>query len=244
MKLKDKTAVIVGATGGMGSVIAKKLDKHGVQCILVAKSKRELKKLKKTLQDKDHVLYTADLSKYEKTWSLARRISKRFKKIDILFNAAGIGIYRDIKTITKKDWDKSMMLNVTAPMLFIKGLLPSLQRSEKSYVINFGSGCGKEPYANRIEYNTSKFALRGLSLSLSKDLKNPRVVLFTLGSVMTNFGPGGKEKRKRLEKKGKEYLKPEWVANKMIRTIKNGDFEREISFYPSHYRLEAKKSKS
>jgi NADP-dependent 3-hydroxy acid dehydrogenase YdfG len=164
-------------------------------------------------------------------------IAKDFSNIDAFINAAGIGIYEGIEDLKSEDWEKSMNINLTGPLFFIKGILPSMNKKD-SVVINIGSGSGKRPYfKNRIPYNVSKFALRGLSLSLSGDFKGrfPNFCLVSLGSVMTGFGPGGIAKRRRLEKKGKKYLTPEWVAERIVYVIKDEKRQTEYTFYPEDY---------
>lgn len=244
MNLKGKTAVVVGATGGMGSVIVNKLSEEGVRCVLVARKKSHLKKLLGSLSGKGHVYYSVDLTKPKKIISLTKKISKRFKTIDILLNAAGIGIYKNLEDISLKEWKITYALNTVAPFLFAKGIHSSLRSSKGSVVFYFGSGCGKEPNADRVAYNSSKFALRGLALSNFKDFEKTNVnhVLLTLGSVMTSFGKGGLKRRKKLQRKGREYLTPEAVGNKIIRVLKSGKFEEEIVYYPHHYKKEVEKS--
>jgi len=147
--------------------------------------------------------------------------------------------------LSLKEWELSLTLNTTLHFLLVKELLPLLQKSEKAVVVAPGTGCGKIPVAGRLAYNVSKFALRGLSLTFSKDFKkdNIKFVLITLGSVKTPFGPLGLKGKSRLEKEGKEYLDPSWVAEKIVRTIKKGKLKSEISIYPSHYFEEMKKGK-
>lgn len=237
MKLKGKIAVVTGADGGIGREIVKELDKEGAICILVSENKEGLKKLVKELGDR-HKYYVSDFSQVKNAVKTAKVIEKNHQKIDFLINAAGIGTYKSIEEVTIEDWQKTLNINTTAPFVFIKLLLPSLKRVKRSVVVSIGSGLGKVPYyPERLSYIVSKFALRGLSLTLSRSLKgeNVKFSLITLGSVLTNFGKGGLKKRLELQKKGKKYFKADWVAKKIVGFIKNGEIEDEIELLPERY---------
>jgi len=246
MKLKDKLAVVVGASGGVGSTLVAKLDEEGTKCVLVARQKEKLEKLIKSLSGKDHEYYTCDLADTDDVKRVFGKIAKKHKRIDLLFNAAGVGIYKGIEDLSLGEWNTTLLINLYAPFLVTKTLMPSLERSEESLVVSMGSGLGKKPYySKRIGYIVSKFGLRGLSLALSRDhrKKRPKFMLMTMGSILTSFGPGGLEKRLKLKEKGKMYLDPEWVVKKILNIIKEDKVEDEVTLYPSHYIDELKKTK-
>ena len=96
---------------------------------------------------------------------------------------------------------------------------------------------GKIPSAGRSVYCASKFALRGLSLSLSKEYKGTNIhfVLVTLGSTLTDFGPKTLKEKEEESLKGKAYFTPEGVAKKFIEIVENDKLEDEIELYPSEY---------
>jgi len=223
---KGKTAIVTGANGGMGKVLIKRLEDEGFRCIRV---------------DKDGIpsenFIPCDFTKQEDVENLVKTISERFEMIDLLVNVAGIGIYKNIEDLTLKEWNDSITINLTSPFILTRGLLPLLKRSGNGKVVSFGSGMGVEPTAGRTAYCSSKFALRGLSLSLSKEFKDDKVnvVHLTLGSIMTNFGTGGLELRKKLEKEGKNYLDPNEVVEKIIDIVKSGEPEPEYVIYPEGY---------
>jgi|GEM_PF-701373 len=244
MKLKGKIALVCGATGGIGSEIVKALDKEGVDCILVARKLKKLKLLTQSLSGRNHKYYSADFANSDDIIRVSRKIKNDYEKLDLVFNYSGIGIYKNIEDLTLKDWEDSLMVNTTSHLILVQELLPLLRKAEDPVVVAPGSGAGKIPTAGRAAYNVSKFALRGLSLSLSKEYvgQKPKFVLITLGSVLTGFGQGIK-KRKKLQEKGKAYLDPVWVGSKIVRVIKNGKLEPEVSIYPSHYFDEMKKGK-
>lgn len=240
MKLKGKIAVVTGAAGGIGSTIVKQLDKEQVVCILVERDEASVKSLTSSLQGKNHRYFVCDFRDTSKILDLARKIKKTYKKIDLLINVAGIGIYKSIEDIGLSEWEDSLTINLTAPFLLTKELIPVLNKSESPLVINIGSGTGRMPFANRVAYCSSKYGLRGMTLTLAKEYEGKKLkfCLITLGSVMTNFGSGGIEARKKKQREGKKYLTSEWVAKKLIEIIEDDKRETEVVLFPSNYKEE------
>lgn len=221
MKFAGKHAVVTGAKGAIGSALISKLESLGISCISV---------------DKD-TEYGCDFSDPIQVDNLSRKISEEFPKIDYLFNVAGIGIYADLENLDLKEWLDSFSINVTAPFLMSKNLMKNLKKSDDALIFNVGSGMGVIPTGGRSAYCSSKFALRGLSLTLSEELKihGVGVCHLTLGSVMTPFGTGGLEIRKKLEKKGKLYLTVKEVVTKISEILSSKNREKEYVYYPKGY---------
>ncbi|MCH7730827.1 SDR family oxidoreductase [Patescibacteria group bacterium] len=242
MKLKDKVAVVTGAAGGIGSTFVKELDKENVDCVLIEKDEESVKRLISSLQGKNHSYFICDFRRTSEILRLVKKIKRAYKKIDLLINVAGIGVYKSIEDIRLSEWEDSLAINLTSPFLLIKKLIPLLNKSESPLVINVGSGAGIMPFTNRVAYCSSKYGLRGMTLTLAKEYEGRKLefCLITLGSVMTNFGPLSIEDRKKGEKKGKSYFVPEWVAKKLVGIIKDNKREVEIVLFPSNYEEEVK----
>ncbi len=199
-----------------------------------------VKSLISSLQGKNHRYFVCDFRDTSKILDLARKIKKIYKKVDLLINVAGIGIYKSIEDIGLSEWEDCLAINLTAPFLLTKELIPVLNKSESPLVINIGSGAGIVPFANRVAYCSSKYGLRGMTLALAKEYEGRKLkfCLITLGSVMTDFGPGGIEVRKKKQREGKKYFTSEWVAKKLIEVIKDDKRETEIVLFPSNYKEE------
>lgn len=230
MNLTSKVIVVTGATGGIGREIVKKLQSEGANLILVAKNKRS--------EEYPGKFYECDFSNQEETMNTAKKISSTYPNIDILINAAGIGIYKPLEDLSLEEWNKSMNINLNASFILIKELIGSLNNSNKSIVLSLGSGMGVRPEAQRSAYCASKFALRGLMLTLAEEykrFKKPEFCLLTLGSVLTSFGPMSFEEKKKDMENGKGYLTPDWVAKKIIELLKLEKREVEYEFSSPDY---------
>jgi short-subunit dehydrogenase len=237
MKLKDKNVVVVGATGGIGLEITREFAKRRTKLILVARSEEKLKKLSNELGNNVQGYFTVDFTKTSNIENVGKKITDKYKSIDVLINAAGIGVYKNIEEVTLADWEDSFAVNVTAAYFMTKALLPSLKNSKKSVVLSTGSGMGKIPTPGRSVYCATKYALRGVMLSLAQEFKgtNVNIVHVTLGSILTEFGPMTLKEKEEESLKGKAYFTPQWVAKKFADIVEKEEFEDEITLYPSHY---------
>ncbi len=237
MDLKNKVVVVTGATGGMGREIVGLLDGEGANLVLIARSEEELKSLQENLKGENNTHFACDLSDQKAVEDLVKTLSEKFSVIDVLINAAGIGTYKPIEEITLTDWNDSININLTSAFILTKGLIENIKKSEEGVIINMGSGNGVIPIGGRSPYCTTKFALRGWSLSMAEEFRGTKVdfVLMTLGSVLTGFGPMTYEEKKRNMESGKGYLTSDWVALKLVEILKTQPREDEYRYYPSGY---------
>lgn len=221
MELKDKIAVVTGAGGAIGSALVEKLKDLGAKVVEIDKT----------------FGFKCDFSNPDSVSRVSNEIAKNYPQVDYLFNVAGVGVYKDIEKLSPNEWRDVFEVNVTTPFVLTKTLLPSIKNSKSGMIFNIGSGMGVIPAEGRISYCSSKFALRGFSLSLAKDLKKYGIDVchLTLGSVMTPFGTGGIDKRRQLEREGKKYLSVVEVVDKVISIILSDCREVEYTLYPEGY---------
>lgn len=245
MNLRGKTVCIIGATGGIGREVSLAMAKRGANIILVARKMDSLDVLEKEIGSSGVKIgkFTCDVTDHKSIELLGRNISRNYKSIDVLFHLAGIGVYKKLPEITYEEWKASMDINVTSAFYIFQKLMPLLLKSEKAYVIASGSGMGKVALSGRSAYCSSKFALRGLMQSLSKEYKKTNIhfVHLILGSVLTSFGPLSLAHKKRKHKEGKGYLEPDWLANHIVTKLEHETLEDETPIYPRHYFSESKK---
>jgi short-subunit dehydrogenase len=236
MNLKNKTILITGGSYGIGRALAERLAKECPHLILVARSENRLKEFVDQYGEQ-HRYYVCDLSDYNQVTQLTGLIKKDFFNLDVLINVAGIGVYKNLRDVTFADWSNSLSINITAPFLLTKNLLPLLQKAKDSLILNIGSGAGTIPMPGKSTYNATKFAFRGWTLSLAEEFqdKAPRFCLITLGSTITNFSGMTIAEKQKEHAKGKAYFPVEWVANKLVEIIKDGNRETEITLFPSEF---------
>jgi short-subunit dehydrogenase len=247
MKLKGKNVLVVGASGGIGREISMACAEKGANLILVARRKVVLKFLEEEAKrlGVEAKSYSCDITRPDSIDRLVVKLRKEYKYIDVLFHVAGVGVYKEFEKVTLDEWNTSMAVNVDSVFYLSQKLMPLLKKSKKAYVLATGSGMGKIALSGRSVYCTSKFALRGLMLSLAKEYKKEKVhfVHLTLGSVLTGFGPLTRLQKEEKQKKGKKYLDPEWLARHVVTKLEHDTFKSETPIYPTHYYVESKKDK-
>jgi short-subunit dehydrogenase len=238
MQIENKNVIITGAAQGIGRSLAKSFAQQKANLILIDIDAKGLQTLKNNLPNAKSVkTFKTDLTNFNQVKKLTKKIINQFNRVDILINNAGIGIYKHIEEQDLNTWQKAIDLNISTPFLLTKNLLPMMRNSkEKAFVINMGSGCGIKGVKGRVSYCTTKFALRGMSFSLHKELKDKiNVIHLALGSVMTDFGPLETEDKKDLEEQDKNYLTTQQVSDKILELIRTDFSEKEYEFYPKGY---------
>lgn len=229
MNLNNKTILLTGASGGIGSVLAEKLAKEKANLLLVGR------KFKKKNLELPHIYIEADLTTKEGISQL-RNTLKNYS-VDVLVNMAGVGIYKSFEDYTPDDFYYSLQVNLMLPFSITKIVLDDLKKSDIGLVLNIGSGAGVMPFKNRTGYCASKYGLRGLSSSLSEEYegRKPYFCLITLGSTMTTFGGKSIEEQERQVREGSAIFPPEYVANELVKIIKDESRKSEIILFPSEH---------
>ena len=214
-----KTAVVIGSTGGIGSELVRSLENDGYSVFGVSKS-GDIK---------------CDLTDFKQIHSSITSIKESVEQIDLLINAAGVATYKNLSDVTDQDIQDAFMVNTIAPAIFIRELLPIM--AADSLVLNIGSGAGTIPMRGRTIYCATKYALRGLSLSLNEEYKDksPKFCLITLGSTLTDFGNMSIVEKKAEFAKGKAYFPVDFVINKLMEVIHNPNPDNEIVLFPGDY---------
>lgn len=235
VNLHNKTIVILGATGGIGSSLAEKLSKDGANLILLGNSDDKLESLRQKLNGK-HIFLKCDLTNDTQIKELIDKL-RSLSQIDCLIHAAGIGVYKNLGEITYKEWDETFSINVKSLFTITQSLLTSLERSDLALVLAIGSGAGVIAMKGRSLYCSSKFALRGFMLSLAEEYKGkkPQFCLITLGSTLTPFAGTSVEEKQKQFKAGRAYFPVEWVSNKITEIIKKEQRGVEYLWYPGDY---------
>jgi len=233
-----KTALVTGASSGIGQALSVALGKEGYLVGLVARRKDKLKQTKKMVEEAGGKaeIFSCDLGDDVQTDSLVDRVKQWTHNLDLLANVAGVQVYKPISEVKTGDWDLAFDINVTATFKLIRGLLPIL-KSDKSLVLSVGSGMGVIPARGRSVYCASKFALRGLILSLAEEFEggHPHFSLITLGSTLTGFGDETVEERKKEFEKGAAYFPVEWVVGRLLEVIESNHPEAEYVWYPGEH---------
>ncbi|MDC0110506.1 3-oxoacyl-[acyl-carrier-protein] reductase [Alphaproteobacteria bacterium] len=167
--LTDKTALITGATGGIGMAIAKEMKERGAKLILSGTKKDILDKLVANL-GKDVKGIIADIGNKDSIASMAKEAENYFGSVDILVNNAGITIDGLLMRMKDEDWDNVININLTASMRLTRQILRGMLKRRYGRVIFISSIVGHTGNAGQSNYAASKSGLIGLTKSLAAEV--------------------------------------------------------------------------
>lgn len=171
--MEGKVVIITGASRGIGREISKTLARNGN--IVIAnynKSEKEAIELKIEMQKegKQIEIYQADVSKEEDCTALVEYILKKYKRIDVLINNAGISKTQLITEVTKKDWEEIINTNLYSAFSMCQQVAPNMIHNKKGCIINISSIWGQVGASMEVVYSISKAGMDGLTKALAKEL--------------------------------------------------------------------------
>nr|WP_321228948.1 SDR family NAD(P)-dependent oxidoreductase [uncultured Psychroserpens sp.] len=186
-----KTALITGATSGIGRATAHEFANHGINLILCGRRQERLDTIKDALSKQTHVhTLNFDVSDRKATFEAIESLPEAFQNIDILINNAGNAHGLDpIQTGNLDDWDAMMDINVKGLLYVSKAIIPQMTARKSGHIINIGSSAGKEVYPKGNVYCGSKHAVLAITEGMRIDL-NPfgiKVTAINPGLVETEF---------------------------------------------------------
>lgn len=187
--VKGKNVLITGGTGGIGAQVAKMLAASGANIFISGRNAGKLKEVADSLQIPAERVLVADLSDAGVVQSMANHIHGLVPALDILVNAAGIGIIKPMDTLTLEEFQKTLNSNLTGPFNLLKAFLPAMKEQKKGLIINIPGVLGKVPMAGAAAYSASKYGLVGMMQSVREELKRTeiRITNLFLGGVDSAF---------------------------------------------------------
>jgi NAD(P)-dependent dehydrogenase (short-subunit alcohol dehydrogenase family) len=207
MKLRDRVALITGGERGIGRAIALVLAQEGADITIAGLDEPRLNKTAEEIRATGRccLARVTDVSDEAQVVRVVEEAMKEFGKIDILVNnAAIVGPTAPVVKIDRKEWDESLAVNLTAPFLCAKAVLPQMIARRSGKIINISSVAGKLAYPLRSPYATSKWGLLGLSRTLAAEVGeyNIQVNAICPGPV------AGDRMKLVIERRAKELGKP------------------------------------
>ena len=191
MIMYTKTALITGASSGIGMATAKIFAKNGINLILCGRRQERLDTLKDELNSLCNIhILNFDVRNKKDVFLKIKSLPKVFSTIDILINNAGNAHGLDnIQEGNLEDWDAMIDINVKGLLYVSKAVLPTMLLSQSGHIINIGSTAGKEVYPKGNVYCASKYAVDAINQGMRIDLngKGIKVGAINPGLVATEF---------------------------------------------------------
>lgn len=186
MNLEGKTILLTGATGGIGEAIAQQLASCGAHLILVGRSTQKLKRITRGLQlNKRGFFLQADITTSAGRETIRSTLIALPQPIDVLINCAGGSLFGLLEDNDPDAIENLINTNVTATILLTRQLLPFLNKQE-SRILIVGSSFGALGFPGFAAYCASKFALRGFSEALRRELTDSGIQIAHLAPRATN----------------------------------------------------------
>lgn len=187
--LKNKNVLITGATGGIGRKTAALLKNSGANLFLTGRNADKLRSIAEELKIAESNTYAADLSNERDVHQLKQQFYQAYPSIDILVNAAGIGIIKPVDELSPEEFMKTIQSNLLAPFLLVKAFLPGMKENKKGLIINIPGVLGKTPMSGAAAYAASKYGLTGMMQSIREEIKRTdiRITNLFLGGTDSPF---------------------------------------------------------
>lgn len=171
--IDGKIALVTGAGRGIGKAISLRLAASGCRMVLTARSRDQLEDVRSeiTAGGGQAASIVADLTRDEEIERVVEEAPRAFGPVDFLINNAGWGRRAPVIRAKREDIDQTLRLNLQAPMLLAKSLVPAMIEKRGGAVINIGSVSGKSGEAEGAAYSASKFGLIGFTQSLYEEVR-------------------------------------------------------------------------
>jgi NAD(P)-dependent dehydrogenase (short-subunit alcohol dehydrogenase family) len=188
--IQDQVALVTGAGRGIGRAIAIELGKLGARVVLVARSRSDLEETGRTIGPSASVM-PADVRSKEELQRVFEQTVSALGPVDILVNAAGLGIFGPVVEYKDEDFATVIETNLRGIFYTCRFVLPSMIERRRGHIINIASIAGKVGSATRAVYCASKFGVIGFTESLAEEVRQYgiRASIICPGSTDSGFNP-------------------------------------------------------
>ncbi len=183
--LNGKTAIVTGASRGIGAAIAHRLCEVGANVVICSRSTESISETATTLKAQGYSIHAmaADISKKEDVETLVEKTSEQFSQIDILVNNAGITRDMLLMRLKDEDWEAVLQTNLTGTMYCTRAVLRPMIRQKSGRIINISSVIGLMGNPGQASYAAAKAGIIGLTKTTAKEVG-------TRGITVNAIAPG------------------------------------------------------
>lgn len=188
----EKTAIITGASSGIGEATAKELAARGYSVLLAARREERLKELKEEIEaaggKADYQV--TDVTSADEMKALTDRAIEKYGKIDILVNNAGLMPLSFMNKLKVDEWDRMVDVNIKGVLYGIAAVLPIMEKQKFGHILNVSSVAGHTISKGSAVYSGTKFAVRAISEGLRMEIDPSheiRVTIVSPGAVATEL---------------------------------------------------------
>ena len=174
----DRVAIVTGGAQGFGLAITKKIIQSGGKVIIWDIDNDAVQKAKKEINSDNFSFQLVNVTNFKKIEDSIKELEKKFDKIDIFVNNAGItGMNAKVWDYPLEEWKKVIELNLSSTFYCCRAIVPHMIKNNYGRIINIASIAGKEGNPNASAYSTSKAGVIGLTKSLGKELADKNIAV-------------------------------------------------------------------
>ncbi len=220
MRLSEARVVLTGASGGIGLAIVTALCASGAHVLAVARHRESLAPLLERYPLQVFWV-SADLTLLADRRKVLAS-AEAMGGINLLINAAGLNHFAMLEQLDDNDISAMLAVNISAPICLTKILLPQLKQAKSAMVVNIGSTYGSIGYPGYASYCATKFALRGFSEALRRELSDTRVGVLYVAPRATSTSMNSPAAQALNDALKSNVDDPQTVASAVIRAIAGG----------------------
>lgn len=217
----NKSALITGATSGLGYEFVKLLANDGFNLVLVARNEEKLEEIKKTFTNVEVTVIAKDLTVSGAAKEVFQEVKKEGIEIDVLINNAGFGLMGKFDELDLHTQMEMIQLNIATLTALTYYFLPSLKNRKRGRILNIASTAAFQPGPLMAVYFATKAFVLSFSEALVEELKDSNVTVTTLcpGATKTNFGTVANVEGSKMFSRAME---PDQVAKKGYQAMIRG----------------------
>jgi len=235
-EMKNTNILLTGATGGMGKAFSQRLFDQGANLVLIGRNSHKLQQrqaelLASNINARNSVeIFAVDLIEAEQRTRLINYLATLPFDINLLINNAGISQLSLFEQTTANEIERIIATNTIAPMQLTQALLPVLLKQPSAQIINIGSTFGSIGFPGYAAYCASKFALRGFSQALSRELADTNITVKYLSPRATKTSLISEKIAQLNTALNTATDSPELVAKELLLLIEQHKSERYIGW--------------
>jgi short-subunit dehydrogenase len=231
MDLKNKVAIVTGASAGIGMALARLLSQNGVRVALAARSAKKLKSLASELPGS--LPLPTDMTKESDILKMVSTTHAHYGRIDILINNAGQGYDAPIETTDIQTFHNIFELDMIGPLIAMQQVIPIMRAQGGGTIVNISSGTALMYLPNMGAYSSLKRSLANLSLTARSELEKDKIAVtvvypyITLTDFELNTIKDTVEEEWEDDGEGSYQPPdtPEFISQKIVEGIQNGEAE-------------------
>ena len=170
--LEGRTAIVTGASSGIGMAVGRALAEAGASVVLAARRAERLETLAQEIRDRGGAAKACatDVTRRAEVEALVAHTSEVFGPVDILVNNAGVMPLSPLAEVRVDDWERMVDVNIKGVLFGIGAALPIMLGEGRGHIVNIGSVAGRRPFPGGTVYSATKFALRALTAGIQLEL--------------------------------------------------------------------------